>query len=131
MLTGEEGLFYAGYAAILTPAFGIVAAYGDDKVQLNNALGFFMIRESLRCKLTMILHPTNGLFIVWTVFVLTFLVASLPTNLVYIGIFFTVDLGFLLVAASYFADADGAPKSAVALKKAGGGFCFVAGLIGW
>ncbi|KAK3215959.1 hypothetical protein GRF29_8g1626743 [Pseudopithomyces chartarum] len=68
---------------------------------------------------------------VWTVFVLTFLVASLPTNLVYIGIFFTVDLGFLLVAASYFADADGAPKSAVALKKAGGGFCFVAGLIGW
>ena len=40
-----KGLFYAGYAAILTPSFGITAAYGDDTVQLNNALGFFMIRQ--------------------------------------------------------------------------------------
>jgi uncharacterized protein len=44
MLT-SPGLFYAGYAAILTPSFGITAAYGNDTVQLNNALGFFMIRE--------------------------------------------------------------------------------------
>ncbi|KAF2001530.1 hypothetical protein P154DRAFT_489895 [Amniculicola lignicola CBS 123094] len=106
-----EGLFYAGYAAILTPAFGIIDAYGDDMVQLNNALGFFMI--------------------LWTVFVLTFLIASLPTNLVYILIFFTVDIAFLLVAASYFAAADGHASSAIGLKKAGGVFCFIAGLIGW
>jgi len=69
--------------------------------------------------------------LVWTVFVLTFLVASLPTNLVYIAIFFLVDLGFLTVAASYFAEADGNHSAAVGLKKAGGGFCFVAGLVGW
>lgn len=68
---------------------------------------------------------------VWTVFDLAFLIASLPTNLVYIGIFFTVDLGFLTVAASYFAEADGHHGSAIALKQAGGAFCFVAGLIGW
>jgi succinate-acetate transporter protein len=68
---------------------------------------------------------------VWTVFALTFLVASLPTNLAYIGIFFTVELGFLLVAVSYFAAADGHPNGSVALKKGGGGFCFVAGVIGW
>lgn len=105
------GLFYAGYAAILTPAFGIIAAYGDDTAQLNNALGFFMI--------------------LWTVFVLTFLVASLPTNLVYIAIFFLVDLGFMTVAASYFAEADGKHRASVALKKSGGVFCFVAGLVGW
>lgn len=37
------GLFYAGYGAILTPAFGIAAAYGDDTVQYYNALGFFII----------------------------------------------------------------------------------------
>lgn len=67
----------------------------------------------------------------WTVFVLTFLVASLPTNLVYIAIFFTVDLGFLTVAASYFAAADGNETASIALKKAGGAFCFIAGLIGW
>lgn len=67
----------------------------------------------------------------WTVFVLTFLVASLPTNLVYIGIFFTVELGFLFVGASYFAEADGNHTASVGLKKAGGIFCFLAGLIGW
>lgn len=37
------GLFYAGYAALLTPSFGIAAVYGDDVEQYNNAVGFFMI----------------------------------------------------------------------------------------
>ncbi|KAJ4411022.1 hypothetical protein N0V91_001395 [Didymella pomorum] len=105
------GLFYAGYGAILTPAFGVVEAYGDNTTELNNALGFFMI--------------------LWTVFAVVFLVASLPTNLVYIAIFFTVVFGFLLVASSYFALADGNVAASIALKKGGGGFCFVSGLIGW
>ncbi|KAM0820412.1 putative Acyl-CoA dehydrogenase NM domain-like protein [Seiridium cardinale] len=104
------GLFYAGYGVILTPAFIVAAAYGDDTAQYNNALGFFVI--------------------LWTVFVLTFLVALLPTNLVYIGMFFTVDLGFLLIAAQYFAEADGNHRAAIDLKKTGGDLCFIAGLIG-
>ena len=69
--------------------------------------------------------------LVWTVFALVFLIASLPTNLVYIIIFFTVELGFLLVAASYFAVADGHTSASVSLKKGGGAFCFLAGLTGW
>ncbi|KAL4815057.1 GPR1/FUN34/yaaH family-domain-containing protein [Aspergillus spinulosporus] len=106
------GLFYAGYGALLTPAFGVAQAYGGtDTAEYNNAVGFFMI--------------------LWTVFVFTFLVASLPSNIAYILVFLLVDLGFLTVAASYFAQADGHAASAVALKKAGGAFCFVAGLIGW
>ncbi|EOA88029.1 uncharacterized protein SETTUDRAFT_160542 [Exserohilum turcica Et28A] len=105
------GLFYAGYGAILTPAFGIVAAYGDNVTELNNALGFFMI--------------------IWTVFCLVFLIASLPTHLVNIIIFFTVELGFLLISASYFAVADGNHAASIALKKGGGAFCFLAGLTGW
>ncbi|KAJ5389352.1 uncharacterized protein N7496_000420 [Penicillium cataractarum] len=105
------GLFYAGYGALLTPAFGIAAAYGDDTAQYNNAVGFFMI--------------------LWTVFVFTFLIASLPSNIAYILVFFLVDLGFLTVAASYFAKADGHAASAIALQKSGGVFCFLAGLIGW
>ncbi|KAJ5104595.1 hypothetical protein NUU61_001942 [Penicillium alfredii] len=106
------GLFYAGYGAILTPAFGIAQAYGGDTtVEYNNAVGFFMI--------------------LWTVFVFTFLVASLPSNIAYILVFLFVDLGFLTVAASYFAMADGHAASAEALKKSGGVFCFLAGLVGW
>ena len=61
---------------------------------------------------------------------LTFLIASLPTNLVYISNFFLVDLGFLMVAASYFAEAGGHHTSA-GLKKADWVFCFLAGLVGW
>jgi len=70
-------------------------------------------------------------FLVWTVFVFTFLVASLPTNIVYIAIFALVDFAFLLVASSYFAAADGNITSSTGLKKAGGVFCFLAGLVGW
>ena len=69
--------------------------------------------------------------ILWTVFVFTFLIASLPTNVAYILVFFLVDLGFLTVAASYFATADGHAVAATALKKSGGVFCFLAGLVGW
>ncbi|TDZ59838.1 Acetate transporter protein patA [Colletotrichum trifolii] len=100
------GLFYAGYGAILTPSFGVAAAYGDDTTQLNNAL-------------------------VWSVFVLAYLVASLPTNVVYILIFVFVELAFVTVAASYFAAADGHPTASAALKKSGGAFAFLAGLVGW
>ncbi|KAJ5659123.1 hypothetical protein N7507_005574 [Penicillium longicatenatum] len=106
------GLFYAGYGALLTPAFGISQAYGGTSTaEYNNAVGFFMI--------------------LWTVFVFTFLIASLASNIAYILVFFFVDLGFLTVAASYFAKADGHAASAVALQKSGGVFCFLAGLIGW
>lgn len=107
-----SGLFYAGYGALLTPAFGVAQAYGgDDTAQYDNAVGFFMI--------------------LWTIFVFTFLIASLPSNIAYILVFFFVDLGFLFVAASYFALADGKTSISTALKKAGGAFCFVAGLVGW
>lgn len=54
-----------------------------------------------------------------------------PSNLVYIGIFFFVELSFGLVAASYFAAADGHAVASIGLKKAGGVFAFLAGLLGY
>jgi uncharacterized protein len=68
---------------------------------------------------------------VWAIWNMFFLVGSLPLNLVYIGIFFTVQMAFTLVAASYFAAADGHPNGSVALKKAGGVFAFLSGLLGY
>lgn len=52
-------------------------------------------------------------------------------NLVYIGIFFKVQMAFTLVAASYFAAADGHASGSVALTKAGGEFAFLPGLSGY
>ena len=37
------GLFYAGFGAIITPAFGVKASYGDDLAGYNNALGFWVL----------------------------------------------------------------------------------------
>lgn len=42
-----------------------------------------------------------------------------------------VELAFGLVAASYFAAADGNTVASIALKKAGGVFAFIAGLFGY
>lgn len=67
----------------------------------------------------------------WTVFVLAFLIAVLPSNIVFILIFFFVELGFLMVASSYFAEADGHHAASIGLKKTAGASCFMAGLVGW
>ena len=66
----------------------------------------------------------------WAVLNLFFLFGALPINLVYAGIFFFVELAFALVAASYFATADGKLEIATALKKSGGGLCICGGAAG-
>ena len=109
--TNHTGLFYAGFGALLTPAFGISQAYGSDTTQYNNAVAFWMT--------------------LWTIFMFSFLIASLSANIAYIIVFIFLVLGFLFVAASYYASADGNAVAALALKKVGGAMCFVAGLTGW
>jgi succinate-acetate transporter protein len=42
-----------------------------------------------------------------------------------------VEVGFALISASYFLLADGHTDRSVAIKKAGGAFCFLAGMFGW
>lgn len=69
--------------------------------------------------------------LIWTVFNTFFFIGSLPISLVYALIFGFVELAFGLVAASYFATADGKLEQALALKKAGGAFAFLAGMAGW
>ncbi|MCJ1425326.1 hypothetical protein MMC29_003214 [Sticta canariensis] len=105
------GFFYGGFGAIITPFFGVAASYGTDTVEYNNALGYFVL--------------------MWAVWNFFFLLGSLPLNLVYIGIFFTVQMAFTLVAASYFAAADGHLGTSTGLKKTGGVFAFLSGLLGY
>lgn len=69
--------------------------------------------------------------LVWAVWNLFFLLGSLPLNLVYIGIFFTVQMAFTLVAAGYFLLADGFEETAKAVNTAGGAFAFASGMLGY
>ena len=39
------GFFYGGFGAIITPSFGVLAAYGKDTAGYNNALGFFVLSK--------------------------------------------------------------------------------------
>ncbi|WPH01811.1 Hypothetical protein R9X50_00466500 [Acrodontium crateriforme] len=106
------GLFYAGFGFIITPFFGVADSYGgSDTPGYNNAVGFWVL-----------------MWAVWNIF---FLIGSLPLNLVYIGIFFTVQLAFTLVSASYFLTADGLVAEAAAVKIAAGAFAFAAGMLGY
>lgn len=105
------GFFYGGFGAIITPLFGVSEAYGSNTTEYYNALGFFVL--------------------MWTVLNTFFFIASLPINLVYAAIFGFVELAFGLLAAGYFAAADGKADVSTALNKAGGVFAFLAGLCGW
>jgi uncharacterized protein len=116
------GLFYGGFGAIITPLFGTKESYGTMLSDSGSLVSWFFSPPMLR--LTIFVT-------VWAVWNLFFLVGSLPLNLVYIGIFFTVQMAFTLVAASYFAAANGRPDRSVALKKAGGVFAFLSGLLGY
>ena len=120
------GLFYGGFGAIISPAFGVRDTYGNDIASYNNALGFWVLSKS---SATTIFQPLMRT--VWAVWNLFFLIGSLPINLVYAGIFLFVQLAFTLIAASYFAAADGHAERAIALQRAGGVFAFLAGLLGY
>ena len=67
----------------------------------------------------------------WAVLNIFFLLGSLPLNLLYIGIFFTVEMAFTLVAAVYFLTADGKADAAAATKIAAGAFAFASGMLGY
>ena len=65
---------------------------------------------------------------VWNVF---FLIGSLPLNLIYFGIFLTVQLAFTLVAAAYFLAADGNAAAAKQTNIVAGAFAFASGMLGY
>ncbi|TVY87321.1 Acetate transporter protein [Lachnellula willkommii] len=110
VLTNIQGLFSGGFGGILTPLFGVKESYGDDTIGYNNALGFWVL--------------------MWAVLDLFFVFAPIKhdRNLVCVGVFFFVELGFALIASSCFAAADGKPDESNALPL---GFGRRVGVSGW
>jgi succinate-acetate transporter protein len=68
---------------------------------------------------------------VWSVWNVFFTIGSLPLNVVYIGIFATVQAAFTLLSAAYFVAADGNAAVARNLDIAAGAFAFASGMLGY
>jgi len=104
------GGFWISFAIIETAGgFGIVSAYGDDAVQLNSALGFYLIG--------------------WFIFTTILVFCTLKSTLAFFLLFFTLDLAFLMLAIARFQLHDGAPS--VPITKAGGFFGLLAAFLAW
>lgn len=96
--------FWISFGAIYVEAFGIIAAYGDDVDQFNNAVGFYLIG--------------------WGIFTFLMLLCTLKSTFVFMSLFLTLDIAFFVLAAYYFNPRPG-------LLKAGGIFAVLSSFCGW
>ncbi len=98
------GGFWLSYGAIQTDAFGIVAAYGDNKQELSAALGFFLIG--------------------WFIFTFMLVLCTVKSTVAFCALFAFLDLTFLLLACGEF-------TGKVGVTKAGGAVGCVTAFIGF
>lgn len=96
--------FWISFGAINVSAFGIAEAYGDDVVQFQNAIGFFLVG--------------------WGIFCFMMLLCTLKTTVVFTSLFFTLDVAFFVLAGYYF-------NPRPVLLKVGGIFCVISACCGW
>lgn len=60
-----------------------------------------------------------------------FVIASVRTNLVLVLILFFVDLALMIIAGSFWVNANGQADTAAKLQEAGGAFIFIFAIFGW
>merc|ERR1712093_331468 len=65
----------------------------------------------------------------WGVLIFIYTLGSLRTNMVFVALFFTLDIAFFLLSAAYFRIAEG--RDPTSLLTAGGAFAFVTSICGW
>lgn len=75
--------------------------------------------------------PTGFFQVFMGVLCFVYLILALRTNLVFVGIFFTLVCAFGCLSGSYWHAAQGATAIAGRLQVAGGAFCFVTCMLGW
>lgn len=74
------GPFWFCFGVIFVEAFGIGAAYAEDPAQMGNAIGLFLIG--------------------WAIFTFLMLMCTLKATIMFTGLFLTLDLTFILLAAA-------------------------------
>jgi len=116
--------FYLSYAAILTPAFGVAAAFAGDPGTATSGAAELQ-------SLGIFLFVWNGAFFI-------IFLASLRTNVALVVVFFGVIMGVWLLAGMYLqlaslasVPASGSASMALALSRGGGAFLFVSACSGF
>ncbi|CAK7890888.1 ammonia transport outward protein 2 [[Candida] anglica] len=98
------GPFWFAFGSIYVESFGIQAAYKDEPEQMANAVGFFLVG--------------------WSIFTFLLVLCCLKSTVMFLGLFLTLDLTFILLAAGNFT---GNPK----IVKAGGIMAVISACCGW
>ncbi|KAL8286708.1 hypothetical protein RQP46_004236 [Phenoliferia psychrophenolica] len=98
------GGFWLSYAIIISPWSGVGAAY-TDKVEFEHAVGFYLFG--------------------WFIFTFIMLVASHRSSVALVGVFFFLDITFLLLAIATFV------PSMPAINVAGGVFGLITAFNAW
>lgn len=97
------GGFWLAYAAINIESFGIAAAYGDDTVQFQNAVGFFLLA--------------------WGLFTFMLTLCTLKSTVAFCSLFLFLTLTFFLLAAAEM-------TGKVSVHRAGGVTGVITGILG-
>ena len=98
------GGFWLSYGVILIPQFGIIDAYGTNTQELTTAIAFYLFG--------------------WFIFTFLMFVATFRHSVVFIFLFFVLDMAFLFLAI-------GAYTGNVKCTKAGGYFGLAAAFAAW
>lgn len=98
------GGFWGSYAAILTPSFGITAAYAGAEEELRFALGIFLIG--------------------WFIFTFFLMLVTLKSTVAFFLVFFFLSITFLLLAIAEF-------KNSTGVKTAAGVFGILTAFAAW
>jgi len=108
------GAFWLAMGATLQPDFNAQTYYGTQtagKAQFATSFAFF--------------------FMVMALVTFFFLIASLRTNIVFVLVFFFIDLAFIMLMATYWTLAEGKTAVAAKCQIAAGAFVFVFCIFGW
>lgn len=120
---GSFGAFWLTFACVLDPTYGSFSNYaaytstptdaaaGLTTTGFNAAFGFFCVWMGVLC--------------------LIYMICALRTNLVFVGIFFTLVLAFGFLTGAYFHNAQGNATLAGKLIIGGGACAFVTCILGW
>ncbi|KAK7218073.1 hypothetical protein V2G26_006076 [Clonostachys chloroleuca] len=105
------GGFWIAYGLLQTPTWGITQADGPYSGETANPVGFFL----------------TG----WFIFTTIMLLCTLRSTVAFFSLFFFLDLAFLCLSVENYAHDLGNAEAALALKKAGGLFGFLAAFLAW